>query len=309
MEDKELITTDKQITGIEKKISKMFKEETPKEVIKLRKGAGGKMFPYVPIDYILKKLDDNFGIFWEFVIDEVRRTESQIIVRGKLVIKSPNGFSISRPGVGRASIKMYTGTKNSVDEGNDEKSATSDAIKKAASLFGIAADVYYKELQKYEDLDDDINEEEDKKAKVVARFFAIAKERGIEAEDAKSRIKKVWNVAHMEELTIEQMEKTIASIIAKYPVQQIEDSSPKISESKVETSSEFPALKFCRNTTRHGDKHVVLPAGNDPEYFCDKRCQDEYYDHIQTDEKKKKFEEFISKGKENQAKELKTDVV
>lgn len=239
-EEKSLITTNNQLTGMEKKVQALFKKKTPKEVIKLRKGAGGKMFPYVPIDYTLKELDATFGIFWEFLTDEVRKTEKQIIVRGRLVVKSPNGFSVSRPGTGRANIKMYSGTKDSVDEGNDEKAATSDAIKKAASLFGIAADVYYKELDKYEELDEVINQDEELKGKAMSRFFAVAAERGIPSDRAKTRIKEIYKVEHMEQLTAAQMDATTNKIERTYEPVEPGEKPRKVGSAKVVEQPVYP---------------------------------------------------------------------
>lgn len=216
-EDTSLTVSNNSLAVMEGKIKRLFGKQTPKTVIKQRQGAGGRMFAYVPIDYVVKELDDAFGIFWEFITDDVRVTSKQVIVRGRLVVKSPDGFSISRPGTGRANIKFYQGTKDPVDEGNDEKAATSDAIKKAASLYGIASDVYYKELEKYEDIGD-VQQDKEEIRRVMARFFAVAAQYGFSSEDAKKRIKEIYRKEHMEELTVEQIETTIKNIEKYYEV-------------------------------------------------------------------------------------------
>jgi hypothetical protein len=315
------------LTKIETNIQRLFKTKTPKTAIKMRKGANGMMFPYVPIDYVVKELDNAFGIFWEFLVDNVRTTGKQIIVRGRLVIKSPNGFSISRPGVGRSTIKMYQGTINPVDEGNDEKAATSDAIKKAASLFGIAADVYYKEIEKYEDVPEEIDESEERKQKSMSRFFSVAADRGFAGEAAKTRIKEVYDVRHMEELSADKIDAATRSLEKYYEVvtpgeeprkigqimpvtvkkpEEYPDTESAASSSgsalseEVKPEEEEDGKRYCYNTDKHGDDKVVIPEGSPFKSFCNQDCEDQYWKKGAygngKESKKKRFEDFIKNG-------------
>lgn len=277
MADKSITPITGDIAEMQTSVQKLFKEKTPKDVIKMRRGAGSMMFPYVPIDYVLKKLDDHFGMFWEFKIIKTEQTPTHIVVQGELTIKSPTGFSVSRPGFGRASIKCYQGTKNPVDIGNDYKAAQSDALKKAASLFGIGADVYYKELEKYEDIDETtLDEDSDLRQKTYAQLFAVANEKGLDAEATKKKIKEKYGVSHMEELTLEQIQATITNIknakvvkpvpIPKAPVQE-EIIEVPVSEDEPEAPKEIKCYQ-CEK---------VVPPGNDPKYFCNKECQGLYW--------------------------------
>lgn len=302
-DEKQITIQSEQIADMQRNVQKLFKEKTPKEVIKLRKGAGGKMFPYVPIDYVVKKLDDKFGLFWEWIVDNSNQTDTHIIVQGRVVIKAPNGFSISRGGFGRASIKFYSGTKNPVDIGNDYKSANSDALKKAASLFGIAADVYYKELEKYEAIEENLNEDEEKKQSAMAHFFGIAGDRGFDGEHAKARIKEIYKVKHMENLSVAQIEKTTKDIENYYQVveageaplligkvrvpesiQTTETSVPSVvepealtemKESLTEEDAEYEDGKYhCMGPKHPNDQRPETSLENP---WCSQECEDAYF--------------------------------
>lgn len=300
MVDDIILAEQKQLSTMEKNIAELFKKETPKEVIKMRPGAGNKQFPYIPVSYTISELNRVFGIFWESVIEDVRKTDTQIIVKGKIVIKSPNGFTISRPGIGRANIKFYKDSAKPVDEGNDEKAAVSDMIKKAGSLFGIGADVYYKELEKYSEIENQQTEDEFEKQRHMAAYFAKASERGMDGELAKEKVKTAFKVKHMENLTITQLIRAI-TLLDQYEIVEPGEAPRKKGEyhSKITT----PATKLhsdninmdnsvhamegkvldstvkvyrCKGKLHEGMKEEdkpVVPVGQ----FCSQECQDSYY--------------------------------
>lgn len=285
MDDKLMTAEQVQLSLMERNIKDLFKKKTPKEVIKLRKGAGGRMFPYVPIDYVLTELDRVFGIFWEFVVDEVKKTDTHIIILGKLVIKSPNGFSVSRPGVGRKALTFYKDSTKLVDEGNDEKGAVADAIKKSASLFGIAADVYYKELEKYEEIESQQTEDEAMKQKATGKYFAMAQERGMTSEVAKEKIKGAFKKAHMEALTIDQIEHACKLLFKHYQIVEPGQPPLKIGETPILVPLELVVNNasggdgsityFCK-----GPKHNVSNADQvkvKVGEFCSEECKNAYW--------------------------------
>jgi len=213
---------DSQLTKLETKISKLFEKKTPKNAIKTRPGANGLAFPFVDFGYVLKELDTNFGIFWEFRVTDKSVSDKYVWVMGELTIKSPVGFSISRPGTGGSRIKVSKATGEPIDISNDIKAATTLAIRKAASLYGIGADVAYKEIGMYESSPDiqDEGENGDKfvKAQLIKKFFAVAAPRGFNGEKAKELIKIAFNVEHMEDLTIDQLGRAVKGMEAKYQV-------------------------------------------------------------------------------------------
>jgi len=115
---------------------------TPQEFIKQRAGKGGKAFTYVEGGYVIARLNQIFSpVGWDFEIVNERVEPNEVVVRGKLTIKDhKNGYEIS---------KTQYGTKErhaGVPLGDTLKAAATDCLKKSASLFGIALDVYWKQL-------------------------------------------------------------------------------------------------------------------------------------------------------------------
>lgn len=121
---------------------------TPREQIYTRPGKGGKRFTYVTGSYVEKKLNYLFGFMWNFDVVEQGVMGDFIWVKGKLICNLPTGMTIEKTQFGRSEIKylskMAHKPENMVDYGNDLKAAATDALKKCASLLGIAADVYGK---------------------------------------------------------------------------------------------------------------------------------------------------------------------
>jgi hypothetical protein len=131
---------------------------TPANQIYRRKGKGGRDFDYVKIKYIIDKLNFTFGWNWDFDIVGERVEGGQVVVKGKLTVRS-NGAEVSKTQYGRADIKKLKNSQTPVDFGNDFKAAASDCLKKCASLFGIARDVYGKEEAKTDGYKPDTNEQ------------------------------------------------------------------------------------------------------------------------------------------------------
>lgn len=119
---------------------------TPKEHVYTRPGKGGQKFTYVTGIYITKALNFIFGWNWDFEVIQHGKEGNQIWVHGKLTVKSADGTqTVTKSQFGRADIKYMKGSKTEmVDFGNDLKAASTDSLKKCASLLGIASDVYGK---------------------------------------------------------------------------------------------------------------------------------------------------------------------
>lgn len=120
-------------------------QRTPQNETYKRQGKGGKEFTYVTGNYIIKALNFAFGWNWDFEVMEHGIEKKQIWVKGKLTVKSPDGKqSITKTQFGRADIKFLRDGTGHVDFGNDLKAASTDSMKKCASLLGIASDIYGK---------------------------------------------------------------------------------------------------------------------------------------------------------------------
>ena len=131
----------------EKQVLKML-QKTPQEHIHSRPGKGGGSFDYVTGVYVKKVLNYVFGWLWDFKVLQHGKEGHFIWVLGELTVKNNSGTTITKTQFGRAEIKYKKDTKkipeNMLDFGNDLKAATTDALKKCASEFGIASDVYGK---------------------------------------------------------------------------------------------------------------------------------------------------------------------
>lgn len=125
----------------EKQVLRLL-SKTPPHAIYTRPGKGGGVFKYVTGSYMEKTLNFTFGWNWDFEVTSHGKEGGQIWVLGKLTVKDDNGHSVTKTQFGRADIKFKKGTSTMLDYGNDLKAATTDALKKCASLLGIASDVY-----------------------------------------------------------------------------------------------------------------------------------------------------------------------
>jgi len=155
----------------------LIQTATPVEFIKTRVARGGKTAKYVEGGYVIARLNQIFGApNWDFDIVDKEILDKEVWVRGRLTIKDhKNGYTIGKSQFGtheRAS---------GVPLGDTLKAAGTDALKKCASLLGIALDVYWKQLD--QDRSTDVKE---KTLKIISAptksLVAISKEK-IEREN------------------------------------------------------------------------------------------------------------------------------
>jgi recombination DNA repair RAD52 pathway protein len=249
-------------------VNTLFATKTPKQFIKNRPGPGGRSLSYVEVGYVVSVLNNAFGPFWEWRITDKHIGEKQIWVQGELTVKDQNGFSITKAGFGGALVKLSTATREPISIANDLKAASSDALKKAASLFGIASDLFYREMDLLEESPEEIDEVSDGysfvRDQVTKKFFATAAAKGFTAVEAKEVIKKKYKVAHMEELTVAQLEETIANLEAI--VEKVQTNVQVVEVEKFDQ---------CRQCEKVFDPFAK--SDTDSAYFCSKKCQDLYY--------------------------------
>lgn len=125
---------------------------TPARYKYSRPAKGGGHWTYIKASYVRKVLDSVFGFNWTFDVEtslseafEVAKLTKMCIVKGTLtgrVKEDGEWIEIKKTQFGRSEVKFKQGTQDTLDFGNDMKAATSDCLKKCASLFGIGADVY-----------------------------------------------------------------------------------------------------------------------------------------------------------------------
>lgn len=117
--------------------------KTPAKYTRTRKGKGGKSFTYVSGGYVTKVLNLMFGFRWNFrILDQGYDIEvGQCWVRGQLTVPTPEGPVIKEQ-YGSQEIALERATGKPVSIGDSLKGAATDALKKCASLLGVAADIY-----------------------------------------------------------------------------------------------------------------------------------------------------------------------
>lgn len=213
----ELTTIQK--TELTQTVNRLFATKTPAKFIKTRPGAGGKPVRYVEVGYIINELNRAFGAFWEFKVVDKQVGKKQIWVQGQLTVKDyKTNFTITKETFGGADIKFRRDTGEVVDIANDLKAAVSDCIKKCASMFGIAADVFFKEQQLYDEMPTVVDVENGTRESLLRivqqKYFAVAKKLGFEGEDAKQKAKKRYQVESFNDISIEDLTRFIEEMEA-----------------------------------------------------------------------------------------------
>lgn len=126
--------------------SAVLLQRTPQNVIRQREGRGGKIFNYVPHAWVTRVLNNAFGWRWNFEILETRFFPNdsepiEVVVKGRLTVETDRGFIIKEQFGGHDVAKLKSG-QGYVSIADDMKKAGTDALKKCASLLGIALDLY-----------------------------------------------------------------------------------------------------------------------------------------------------------------------
>lgn len=120
-------------------------QETPKAAIKERRGRGGKTLSYVEHGWVTKTLNEAFGWAWSWDILEWRLVPDdspvEAFVLGRLTVHSQRG-DLTKTQFGGHQINRAKSSGDIISIADDLKAASSDALKKAASLLGIALDLY-----------------------------------------------------------------------------------------------------------------------------------------------------------------------
>jgi len=109
------------------------------EQIKQREGNFGKMLDYIEGHSVIQRLNDAFDADWSFTIIryDIFKETDEVLVQGELkagnVVKMQFGSS-----------KITHARKNGdiISLGDDLKAAATDALKKAATLFGVGLHLY-----------------------------------------------------------------------------------------------------------------------------------------------------------------------
>ncbi|HEX4334331.1 MAG TPA: Rad52/Rad22 family DNA repair protein [Polyangiaceae bacterium] len=104
--------------------------------IRERPGQHGKVLRYVDVTSIIERLNETFAFEWSFDIVEHQIRDGEVIVLGKLT-----AGGVTKAAFGGSGITVDR-VGNVVSLADDLKAASSDALKKSASMLGVALEIY-----------------------------------------------------------------------------------------------------------------------------------------------------------------------
>lgn len=116
-------------------ISKKLAEPFPHTAIKSRQGGGGRSFSYVEGFTVIRRLNEATGNNWSLEIKEI--TSIQVGNESRLQAR----VALTIPGLG---TREHIGVQSVNDRGGEDlvKGVVTDALKKAATLFGVGLELY-----------------------------------------------------------------------------------------------------------------------------------------------------------------------
>jgi len=109
------------------------------EQIKQREGNFGKMLDYIEGHAVIQRLNDAFDADWSFTIikHEILKETDEVIVIGEL-----KAGSVVKTQFGSSRITRARESGDIISLADDYKAAATDAVKKAATLFGVGLHLY-----------------------------------------------------------------------------------------------------------------------------------------------------------------------
>lgn len=110
----------------------LLEKRFPAEQIKQRQGDHGEVLDYLEGAIVIQRLNEAFNAEWSFEVIEHLIQEKEVLVSGKLTAQ----------GITKT---QYGNKKREESVGDDLKAATTDCIKKCATLFGIGLHLYFDE--------------------------------------------------------------------------------------------------------------------------------------------------------------------
>lgn len=107
------------------------------EQIKQRAGSFGKTLDYIEGHVVIKRLNDAFDGQWSFQVKSHDVFEAEVIVLGELI-----AAGISKSQFGSSSITRAKNSGDNISLADDLKAATTDSLKKCATMFGVGLHLY-----------------------------------------------------------------------------------------------------------------------------------------------------------------------
>ena len=109
----------------------------PKDQIRQRKGRRGKMLDYVATHAVIARLNEAFDGAWSFRIPSYWKEDDEVVVLAML-----RAGGVTKQQFGSSAITREREGGRPISIGDDLKAAASDALKKCATEFGVALELY-----------------------------------------------------------------------------------------------------------------------------------------------------------------------
>lgn len=118
------------------KAKQIIEQPLPQEKIKQRPGKAGRTFDYVTPDFVIRLLNEAFDYRWDTHVFHQGMYGDTALVGLNLTVWDAEGNPISKSQFGACDVGRGMGP------GEAFKGAASDAMKKAATLLGVALELY-----------------------------------------------------------------------------------------------------------------------------------------------------------------------
>ena len=116
---------------------KILEMEFDQSQLKTKTGTFGNQVSYLDGAAIIGRLNEAFESMWSFEVAEYKVLDEEIVVLGKLTADG-----ITKSQFGSTKITRHRDTGETVSIGDDLKAASTDSIKKCATLFGVGLYLY-----------------------------------------------------------------------------------------------------------------------------------------------------------------------
>ena len=117
--------------------TEILEREFEPNQIKQRPGRSGQMLDYVETPSVIRRLNEAFDYNWSFEVVSYQVMDNEVVVQGKLT-----AAGITKMQFGSSQLTKSRQNGALIAIGDDIKAAGSDALKKTATLFGVALHLY-----------------------------------------------------------------------------------------------------------------------------------------------------------------------
>jgi hypothetical protein len=116
----------------------LLEKPFPREQIKQRPGGFGETLDYIEGPLVIQRLNEAFQSEWSFRVQDHRIYDHEVVVLAELTAQG-----ITKTQFGSKDITRAKADGKEVSIGDDLKAATTDALKKCATLFGVGLHLYF----------------------------------------------------------------------------------------------------------------------------------------------------------------------